>query len=280
MDISIENWLTIITLIVGSFAAVASLGGYIYQKKASQKLERLTPKEMPFLPIAKKLYNNLISLVIIYEKEDDLFEQKDRLSHRVAYQVEATLAEMKMPEDMLVLTPYEKYPDNTLYNQAFNIKLSWREYNTNINSAIKHFSDNNNDSIAIDSRLLWRMSLDLLFDLIEFDDAVFESNKNLFKLNRHYLKKHISAIARLHNSLIFEHISGIEKRTTNTYQIFDLFDPKVVRLCVPTLGWSESLYNLKNIKNTIESTEKKFCFVLTHSFGGTFVYSRNTEKRL
>lgn len=112
---------SVIGVLISSLAAFFSFGGYKYQKESAKKLENIVPGDINFNAISFKLVRNIIDFKSIFNGHSSY---KD-------FPVKLVIESNKLPDDLLDLKKYEK--DKDCYYSAFNIVLSWRNYNLYLN---------------------------------------------------------------------------------------------------------------------------------------------------
>lgn len=192
-----EGRIAIIAMVISFFAFIASSICFIYQIKSTRLLQIANQRKPNLYPIVRKIYDNSITLQIIYEFDSDYTmsysnEQKHSLEKRSSsikhyfysfYPSENVLCQMKLPEDIIMLEKYEVYVNDDIYNMAFGIMDIIIKYNENIERAIKHIQDkSSDDKIKRDKEDLLNYSRKLLRMMFDLDELVWKAEKTRFTL--------------------------------------------------------------------------------------------------
>ena len=120
-------FIAIASLFIGSFAARYSYQGYKFQRISADRLEKLIPGQISYYEVACSLINNILDIEAIF------FGKKSYKS----YPVELILSLSKLPDDLITLEKFEK--KKLCYEEAFKIKVLWRNYNTILDHFLKNF---------------------------------------------------------------------------------------------------------------------------------------------
>lgn len=140
IDIShLASWsfaIAIFSLIAGVIAAYYSYRGYKFQKISADHLESLVPGQMSYYEIVGSLINNILSIEAIFFGNN---------SYKT-YPVKLILAIAKLPEELIQLDKYEK--NQTCYDEAFKLKISWQNYNYFLDSLLEMSSKDNNRAVS------------------------------------------------------------------------------------------------------------------------------------
>ena len=145
LDSGLSNsWIGLVAMIVGFIAAYYGYKGFKYQKIASEELKSMVPKRIPLLPFLKKLYDNTIIFRLIYDYSIPLSDEggHNQVELEVDFERnhlpwESLMLSAMLQESLFDLSKYEKYSDRNIYISAIEMRLRWKEYNSEIKIAIK-----------------------------------------------------------------------------------------------------------------------------------------------
>lgn len=134
--INLVNWdlawwsfhIAIFSLIAGIIAAIYSYRGYKFQRISAERLEKLIPGQISYYEVICCLINNILDLEAIFFGKSSFKE----------YPTKLILSISSLPEDLIDLNKYEK--NKQCYEEAFKLKIAWRNYNVLINNLIQNIS--------------------------------------------------------------------------------------------------------------------------------------------
>lgn len=141
--INLVNWdlswwsfhIAIFSLIAGIIAAIYSYRGYKFQKISAERLEKLIPGQISFFEVICCLMNNIIDIESIFFGKKSYKE----------YSTKLLLSFSKLPEDLIELEKYEK--NIKCYEEAFELKIAWRNYNILIENLIESLEQSNIEQV-------------------------------------------------------------------------------------------------------------------------------------
>ena len=155
--------IAILSLIAGVIAAIYSYKGYIFQRLSADRLEKLIPGQISYFEVACCLVN------IIFDLEALFFGT----SSYKTYPVKLILLVSKLPDDLIVLEKYEK--NKTCYDEAFRLKLAWRDYNVFLDNFIKEIDNFNEKEISSYAENLMNISKSMILQIQKFEDLLSDN---------------------------------------------------------------------------------------------------------
>ena len=192
-----EGTMAAIALTISVLALVVSFLCFHYQRISARLLRIANQRKPNLYPIVRKIYDNSITLQIIYEYDSDYTmsysnEQKRSLEKRSSsikhyfysfYPSENVLCQMKLPEDIIMLEKYEVYANDDIYNTAFGIMDVITKYNESIERAIKHVQEkSSDDKIRKDKNDLLNYCRKLLRMMFDLDELVWKEEKPIIQI--------------------------------------------------------------------------------------------------
>lgn len=291
LDSSISNsWIALVAMIVGFIAAIYGYKGFKYQKIASRELKTMVPKRIPLLPFLKKLYDNTIIFRLIYDYSIPLSDEENsnQVKHDVDFERnhlpwESLMLSATLQESLFDLSKYEKYNDRNIYISAVEMRLRWKEYNSEI-------------KIAIDELKSGKVNLERCFELIhltetnaryimDFDDMICKAEESQFNIpyEKNQLEIDFKEIITCHFLVLLHDIFSLRsnithervKRSTfcddgsNVKDVFlssiksrkdskpESYDPLTIKTCLLRPDISLALKTLSEIHSAFESIGKK-----------------------
>lgn len=209
-----EGKIALVALVISVIAAFISFFCFYYQRRSANLLQIANQRKPNLYPIARKLYENSITLQVIFEFDSDYTmsytaERKTSKEKRSSnnkhyfydiYPSENLLCQMKLPEDLIMLEKYEIYANDDIYNMAFIMMDNIAKYNESIERAIMHIQNNSSDSkIKKDRDDLWSYSRKLLRMMFDLDELVWKEEKpKIMFWHKHRLNRQLE-----HDILLF-----------------------------------------------------------------------------
>lgn len=190
-----DGQIAIAALIISLVAAICGFCGFVYQMRSAKLLEIANKRRPSLYPLLERLYNNFITLSILYEYDSDYNmsyteEMKHAESNRSSSQkryikcisrVDELLSNMELSDNMIILEKYETYENDNIYNLAFTIKNEIYEYNRYINTSKNHFIKNKEEKHRADSDNLYSISRRLIRDILLLDSLCIQKKQYLLK---------------------------------------------------------------------------------------------------
>ena len=135
-----NGYINLFAMVFGLLAATFGFLGYFYQKKSARSLKEMQPKRIPFGVLANNIYDNINKLDILIEIEKSNSNESLKTRRRNYYNSKRLLESIRMPDDLVELSCYEKYKENTIYSEAYSIIMQWRGFNSFLDEVINNHS--------------------------------------------------------------------------------------------------------------------------------------------
>ena len=291
LDSGLSNsWIGLVAMIVGFIAAYYGYKGFKYQKIASEELKSMVPKRIPLLPFLKKLYDNTIIFRLIYDYSIPLSDEggHNQVELEVDFERnhlpwESLMLSAMLQESLFDLSKYEKYSDRNIYISAIEMRLRWKEYNSEI-------------KIAIDELKSGKVNLQRCFELIHltetnaryimgFDDMICKAEESQFNIpyEKNQLETDFKEIITCHFLALLHDVFSLQSNIThervmrstfcddgsNVKDVFlssiksrkdskpESYDPLTIKTCLLRPDIPLALKTLSDIHNAVESIGKK-----------------------
>lgn len=227
-----SNIIGLCAAIFGLLAAFFGLGGYVYQKKSAKSLREMQPKRLPFNIFSQKLYKHILTLDILTEIELSNESEKVKERRRMGYNSRRLLEEMRMPDDLIDLSCYEKYKNNDIYQKAYEIIFQWRSYNSTIDDVIETYKNHSGGELLNAYVSLQNETIALFSALSDFED-MFRN----YSLSR--------GTKRKKERLFVKSTTEFAIEILQKYELWDGFIAK--SFCDPQLLYHESIFDEEDI---------------------------------
>lgn len=168
--IHLVNWdldwwslsIALLSFIAGTIAAIYSYQGYKFQKISAERLEKLIPGQISYFEIVCCLINNILDLEAMFFGKTSIRK----------YPINLILSVSKLPDDLINLDKYEK--DKICYEEAFKIKIAWRNYNIFVDDLIKRSETSDETNIRVYAQYMITLSKSYIRLVQNFEKILFE----------------------------------------------------------------------------------------------------------
>lgn len=208
--IKANGTIALFAMIFGFFAMVFGFLGFLYQKKSANSLKKIEAKRIPFLIMANKIYTNILSLHILMDIERSDTSDDVKAQRRLGYGWKNIIQSMKMPEDKVDLSCYERYNTQDIYADAYNIVFSWGRFNNLLDDIILTYPEKDTYKLYAEYRRLERQLTELYDQLVAIEDKIIKSTleiKSSFNIyNGKTGRKYLNPTAQFILEIIKKHV--------------------------------------------------------------------------
>lgn len=167
-----NNMISLWAMLFGFGAAVFALLGFIYQRKSAISLQNIETKRLPYMLFARNIFDNILTLDILADIENDEGDEDEKNERRNGYQVDKAIEGLRMPDDLIDIKCYERFEDNNVYAKAMELKVSWRSYNKYVDELLRYYNNKDYNNLIVLYGKLRKKTIILLQELADFENLI------------------------------------------------------------------------------------------------------------
>ena len=167
-----NNRISLLAMLFGFGAAVFALLGFIYQRKSAISLQNIETKRLPYMLFARNIFDNILTLDILADIENDEVDEDEKNERRNGYQVDKAIEGLRMPDDLIDIKCYERFEDNNIYAKAMELKVSWRSYNKYVDELLRYYNNKDYNNLIVLYGKLRKKTISLLQELADFENLI------------------------------------------------------------------------------------------------------------